>query len=479
LEPVEPILQRDSEAIGLIERAKVDLPTGFNAQRAICLFFSFDLAGSTDFKTKIDGWPDVILGFYRATERAALDNVKRLKLWKYVGDEVLLYKTVTCREDLENSIKGAFASMAIIKTKLEQTYESVRIHGLTIKGTVWMAPVSTKADDVEADLYFDLQTPITFGGGENVNERLPRMDFLGPNIDIGFRISKFAERDQLVVSANIAHYLWEIQSDIAQYLKIVSFEKLKGVMNEAYYPIIWFRKKWDIEDLKHEFYYDAQFSSTIIAKILNGEIGGQSHFKLFYSKISALAKRDPRRYAHLVEAEVVDLLLDVKDKVDFEMVKENRLAEVHCAAVCLNPEGKVLIAKRSGSKTYSPGYIELGCAQLSLGQNFSDCLKNAYLRDFGLAINISNEVPVGVYSIEKELGNTQGLFFMASSIGEATCLPERHEWVRWVDSKELQAICLSEHVFPDIVSVVKLCFALNKRGRVKKKQSDKEVLPSQ
>jgi hypothetical protein len=74
-----------------------------------------------------------------------------------------------------------------------------------------------------------------------------RRDFLGPEIDAGFRISKFALRRRLVVSAELSCLLFRERAaytGIEKQLKIVSFQILKGVWTGRHYPIVWYERDW-------------------------------------------------------------------------------------------------------------------------------------------------------------------------------------------------------------------------------------------
>ena len=73
--------------------------------------------------------------------------------------------------------------------------------------------------------------------------RLPAIeteDFLGPDIDTGFRIGKCTQPGMLVVSVEMAELLSEAPGDVNPMIgKIVGWEELKGVWNDKRYPVIW------------------------------------------------------------------------------------------------------------------------------------------------------------------------------------------------------------------------------------------------
>ncbi|AFM24068.1 hypothetical protein [Desulfomonile tiedjei] len=68
----------------------------------------------------------------------------------------------------------------------------------------------------------------------------PKTDYLGPEIDTGFRVGKHTYPGIMVISLELAHMLGKTDKDLQQVRGvIVGWEKLKGVWNNKPYPIIW------------------------------------------------------------------------------------------------------------------------------------------------------------------------------------------------------------------------------------------------
>lgn len=65
-----------------------------------------------------------------------------------------------------------------------------------------------------------------------------QVDVIGPSMDIGFRISKFASDRKFVVSVEIARILSENANNHLS-IYVDGVEELKGVLNGIAYPIIW------------------------------------------------------------------------------------------------------------------------------------------------------------------------------------------------------------------------------------------------
>src|SRR6266542_2947096 len=142
-------------------------------------------------------------------------------------------------------------------------------------------------------------------------------DFLGPDIDAGFRISKFALRKRLVASAHLAWLLYKERancSGIENQLRIVGLEALKGVWGGRHYPIIWFERDW--QHVNETFLYDEHIDSETVRRIKNwssedgrldliekifSDLGKESEGATF---LAALRSAIPERESDLVEIEI-------------------------------------------------------------------------------------------------------------------------------------------------------------------------------
>lgn len=239
-------------------------------------------------------------------------------------------------------------------------------------------------------------------------------DFLGPDIDIGFRISKFALRKRLVVSAHLAWLLFHERAacpEIEDQLRIVSLEILKGVWGGRHYSIIWFEKDWT--QINDSFLYDEHLSSETVRRIKDGEVVKNGSLNLIEKVFSDLGKQS--ELDALVSALNEARPPQGDDLVQIEIPRE-KYSEVHCVAVCFSPEGKALAARRPGSKKRFPSAFEFGCGQLRLGDSFSDCLRRAYTDDFGAKLKVvDNPHPIGTFIIEdqEEHRKIPGIIFVA------------------------------------------------------------------
>jgi isopentenyldiphosphate isomerase len=424
-----------------------------NLYSGVYLFFSFDLVNSTAFKTSyVDKWHKVFTRFYELTQNKLKAYYNDISLWKYIGDEVLLYLRVSKLEQLYDSPLFATKVMNEVSEILYNEIPESKKQ-LFIKGTLWIASVKYQKPEEIGQIsntyvpknipknivYLSERTPSWLSGGQNI-------DFLGPDIDLGFRISKYAQKSKLLISAELAYILNRKSGEINNYqrnerkyevnnrLKIVSFEKLKGIWNERRYPIIWFSENWD-EDA---YEYDEHLDSKLVKNILDKKTKEISTIGKIFNDLGKIN-------------EIEDIITEIENSTLSNIIKnvrynidQERLAEVHCAAICFNNEGKMLIAKRKSDKKRLPGKWEFGCGQLKINQDIKDCLIVNYEADFNIKLFFPNDdlIPLATYSfnIEEENRIVPGILFLAMIEDSSTLISNNHDEVKLISEEDLEKI---------------------------------------
>jgi class 3 adenylate cyclase len=203
-------------------------------------FFSLDLANSTRYKTEHEDWPLVFSRFYDVADQE-MKKISGARLWKYVGDEILFYKKVEGDRDLQLSL-ASFLTISKTTTKsLWNESKTARSAKLSTKPSAWIAMVGRMASR-------ELNVPLEDfrpGTASNLlvklgNAKDPlRVDFLGPDIDVGFRISAFSRPGTVAISAELARALLKIdESKSAEKMRVVTYKKLRGAWNGRAYPIV-------------------------------------------------------------------------------------------------------------------------------------------------------------------------------------------------------------------------------------------------
>ena len=158
------------------------------------LFLSVDMVGSTEFKARFtgqssDGWLAIFRTFFTSFPLmvagqigfAFLDEeaTPAIDIWKVMGDEVLFTAEPQTPEELTSIL------MAVLKTM--QLYEARHFTEmpLRLKATAWFADFDGPNIKVEIP-------ELSSGAGAH-------FDYIGPDIDLGFRITKFAKPGIMVL----------------------------------------------------------------------------------------------------------------------------------------------------------------------------------------------------------------------------------------------------------------------------------------
>jgi len=276
-------------------------------QSRLRMFLSLDVVGSTEFKQAkrgadsaeaADSWVEPFLSFYQiavqqmATQWTAVrdaiaaidpgkgDHSKRDSgkgdpgkadgrfefgdsptFWKGVGDEVLFTKVVCSPLD---AMAAVHALLALMAEQRRQFAAKPQWQRLNVKGTAWLAgfpvnnaevilpvragrPAAGLPDDPVAENYRLLA----------LRERSPatssayHADYIGPSVDLGFRLRELADPRRLVISADLAWLLChahrgcgERERSACVYLNMpdVGYEgrtSLRGILGGDPYPLMW------------------------------------------------------------------------------------------------------------------------------------------------------------------------------------------------------------------------------------------------
>lgn len=148
----------------------------------VVLFFSADCIGSTQLKhesrysakSSIDNWaPDIVYFYQNFREKM---NAKGIQFWKYNGDEILFFVT------LKSWAEARDYTIHFQELVKEQNKQKTKIK---VKGTAWTA--GFPVDNVILQ-----------------SKDSDSIDFIGPDIDLGFRIATLARKDRIAVSPDLA-----------------------------------------------------------------------------------------------------------------------------------------------------------------------------------------------------------------------------------------------------------------------------------
>lgn len=140
-------------------------------------------------------------------------------MWKANGDELIFVSELSNRWHCESLIN---VFIEIIK-KYDTNIRSRSDQKLGIKGTSWLAGFPVINHEVM----------IAFSKGDD------KPDFIGPSIDIGFRLTKHSTTRKFVISVELAHLLCDSHDGSSLTFCSDGLHELKGVLSGVGYPIIW------------------------------------------------------------------------------------------------------------------------------------------------------------------------------------------------------------------------------------------------
>ncbi|WP_319455605.1 MULTISPECIES: hypothetical protein [unclassified Mycobacterium] len=228
------------------------MAAGLNQDGSI-LFLSCDLQNSTQFKqSHTDGWIATFLAFYTefpsllATEIAdSCPGLRdRLSLWKAVGDEVIFSVRIQSEQECSDAVDAWLLTMLAFESQ-----HLLRKTPMTLKGGAFLAtvpspdrrvaiPRTVQILDGRSQLDAEAMNEATLNRSDESGDFA--IDFVGPSIDTGFRVLKFASRRYFVLTVEVAHLLFKHYSDKVMDDRIaylLGTHSLKGVWGGQSYPV--------------------------------------------------------------------------------------------------------------------------------------------------------------------------------------------------------------------------------------------------
>lgn len=219
--------------------------------------------------------------------------VPNATVWKYGGDEVLFFVRVQSTAELRRVLIGAWQALDEVRKKIETLTQEKKVV-LSVKGTAWVAKVKHV---MSGALDFDSPNPVGHDKYESIRFDVPALtgqstDFLGPDIDTGFRVAKAADKRIMVVSAELAYLLssGEDNQVIAKHFRIVGYESLKGVWNERHYPVVWYHGDWD--QYLAEVRYDDHLLNPLVRKLCDEKAESSTGLARIFNDKALKDKRD-------------------------------------------------------------------------------------------------------------------------------------------------------------------------------------------
>jgi len=295
-------------------------PVKITQSEKLHLFISYDLCDFTKFKGEYnDKWPSVVQHMWTAlTDKSNL--LSKMDLWKFKGDEFIFHQKVNTLTSMADCIKTAYDCMRGLESWLRVFIEdnlvkkSLDKKPVRVKAGAWLVntcPISwEKSFSTDYKNYKPLKSNYRIKSATNA---VIDGDFIGINMDEGFRMCGCADKGRFLVDPKIAfmfHLLHEAlinpdfqipkklseeyieagysaafladflseckasnnnltkteRGDVikfAENLAFVGLKHCKGVWGDRHYPIIWYASKWkDLQEIPRK-------NDSFVVKILN------------------------------------------------------------------------------------------------------------------------------------------------------------------------------------------------------------------
>ncbi len=280
---------------------------------------------------KVEGFEDSPpLTIVTSNASSVFDQHRReFFLWKTLGDEVVVYLPISDTRDLRSGFYSAHTTMIEVQNTIDKNTGGE----LSVKGAAWIAKVFERESSSRrnAKLFLKNHEGIFFqknkwaasfeqkffntiekllSRNKDLISRLKELDpnfvapdevvhdkerlhvtkeikksldelepdFVGLDIDIGFRGAGYSWSKKLQVSLDLAYMLSSCDDRYLKFLKILKRKRLKGVWSERAYPIIWFDPIWAEEDWDLDVYKEELLNgedipkNEIIEDIIDGNI---------------------------------------------------------------------------------------------------------------------------------------------------------------------------------------------------------------
>jgi len=201
----------------------------------VSMFMSVDLAGSTAFKSQMQGdeekpaWMAAFEAFYREVPLIMMGEIARAfateaevpdyGVWKVIGDEIIfMAHPRTARE-------AQLLTISFYRLVINYDQKLLERWPLRLRGCCWAAQIAVRNKEIEI--------PEMLGTDEDGLY----VDYLGPDVDAGFRLASCGGRGQLILSSNLVQLLSGLEETENIQFHYIGSRVLKGVYNGRPYPL--------------------------------------------------------------------------------------------------------------------------------------------------------------------------------------------------------------------------------------------------
>lgn len=224
------------------EMNRTHMSLGEHSNEMITLFLSFDIVNSTYYKSlEKEKWSITISAIMRRIISTFSNNPSGgYDFWKTLGDEIIYTRKIGTVQDLLDALEEIYNDLVLLNQKIREgeLFQGPATEILSLKAAVWLADLSASHEQTNNVLAY-----------YQINDKRRQADYIGPDIDTGFRASCFSMSNRMVISFDIGCLLIKNQEmlyaqgglaafDFSERVHLLTRVELKGVWNGVPYPVL-------------------------------------------------------------------------------------------------------------------------------------------------------------------------------------------------------------------------------------------------
>lgn len=447
---------------------------GLLERRSVEVFFSFDIVNSSAYKTlNFTGWSQVIIALFNKIQEMVAKKIPEAEIWRILGDEMVFIAPIKEHQDIFSHISDIFEILNRLANQLKSGsfFDGLELPSLdqdlmkmqniiSLKAAAWIAIIREKGKKLEQ--HDNLIERFKLQEGYGI------IEFLGNDIDAGFRVKENTQDRRLAISYELA-YILSRNTDYLKNLHIITYKRLKGVWQDRLYPIIWYHDEKVVGGMTFEnsFYYDEKENNELVEAYFANKREPLLASEMYSDVNHALSKilRDQKLEEKFSK---INKIIGESQNDEKHLLEPQFLLRLHCVAVCYDKsKKKILIMKRASNREKLPGYWEFGCAKATLEKSLSKQIEEEYQNDFGIRIQVqcstdrkdSQPIPLAMYEVRSEEGMDKGVITLAEILEDIdikSIHSLKHSKIRWIKQEEIEEF--SELAVDDFKNTLKLAF---------------------
>ncbi len=445
------------------------------------LFFSFDIVNSTKYKTLTGNWPIILKELLNYILKLVnrIQELNTCFLWRVIGDEIVFILPINNKNEITKAVDAIFEITQYITISLKNSNfydiiedQSIQCNDifnlktqdiLSIKSTAWIAAINKKIESPYDNTYCDYIS--------NTNDN-PIRDFVGKDIDAGFRVKGYTQSKRLAVSFELAYLLMKYKKTNNLYL--IDYTKLKGVWNDELYPVIWYYDGNIVTQCQKELLGKSEengFRDSFYYNDIENNIFVKNYFNRQGNEKNKYCTLTPKMYESEYALKKIASDRNIEQKINYleslcknDITRQNNNInygplKLHCVVVCCNvTDRKLLIIKRGSEHSSNLHRWEFGCAKANGTTSLKTTVIDYYKNNFGIDIELcldnarqdKQPIPIAVYELENSYMVKKGIIFIAKILNkniEQTFRPNNsHTEIKLVSQEELNQILPEEAV---------------------------------